>query len=152
MAIRGVCAHCESDQATMGFSITGLHEREGFCCDHNCFKAYFRGVIGNVIQTKIGHYETEMKRLKRYTVYPEYVPFVTKYRRAFAVSSRTFAYLLKRDEGNYRLFRSKGLEEWVELLELCPSDGELKYHADKSKEFFELCKTAQRYFFPHSSF
>ena len=152
MAVRGRCVHCESDQATVQYVITGENE-EGFCCDRYCFDAHFKQIIVRALEKKRKEYVDSIDFFKKMpTLDAEFAPFAAKYKRVLVLSSNSFDLLLKRDADIYRLFKQKCKDEWVELLDLSPNSEILKGNADRSLEWFELCKTSERYFFPRTTF
>jgi hypothetical protein len=153
MASRGVCPHCESDQATLDYCIVGsIQNEEGFCCDNFCLNAYFIEKIVAFIKAQKEEYTHGLAIIKARTIAGSVTPFVQKLKRAIVLSISTFHFLLEKDEANYRLFRPKALEQWVDLIGLSPDDGLLVLNGKGSKEFFDWCKQAEAILFPCAKF
>jgi hypothetical protein len=153
MAVRGQCPHCESDQATHHFVISGFLNEEGYCCDQFCFKAHVKKKMTVFLEAKLASLNEGLAKFqeKKRNGY-QMTPTAEKYKACLVTSKIATHLLLKKDEAQYRLFRAKALEQWAELLDLSPTDQLLLRHAGYSKDFFEFTKDFQLVFFPNSSF
>jgi hypothetical protein len=105
------------------------------------------------IETKQEAYTNTMKGIEKLWIDEGAPPeLIKQMKRCVVLCNCTFQFLLQKDEANYRSFKTKALEQWVDTLDVSYHDDTLLGMAEWSKSFYGICRNQEAHFFPNVSF